>query len=173
MTKAICHTTSMKSDFLSWFVQEYEDILDPNWMIVDLGAGKHRNAIFLKWLGFQRIICFDRYNYGKIRNEYIDFETEEIELSKSPDLILCNHVIQFIDNREFFLSQINFISSSGTLLIFEFDNRVTLGADVDHEMIETFFLNHNWEILKFKKKRRARTNIKKDYCSFLFKKKRC
>jgi SAM-dependent methyltransferase len=110
-------------------------------IVFDLGCGNGRNSKYLKSLGYE-VFSFDKSpDYGK----EIDLSEDNLPRKPTPNIILCNYVLCFLDNkgRKHLCNEINSISKSGTILMVELYPAKT-GVVYSTEEIKKMFPNSVW-----------------------------
>jgi SAM-dependent methyltransferase len=103
------------------YVKKHVPLLDvpKTGLVIDLGCGNLRNSIYVKSLGFQKVMPMDRA--GDFGLE-IDLGTEKLPLkNETVDLVLCNYLLCFMSpkERKHMCQEINRVATNGCHLVIE------------------------------------------------------
>ena len=144
--KRVCPQCSSKSrsDYTRFFVKKYVNELNLNNEIIDLGCGKGRNIYYLDKIGFKNITAIDINTYSQIDIQKFKFVQADlnkgIPLKNTYDIILCNFLLMFIDDRKKLINEIARISSEKAFCVVELNKKdLSNGLKYDFKEIITLF----------------------------------
>jgi len=88
-------------------------------LVIDLGCGNLRNSLYVKSLGFEKVMPMDKAGDFGLK---IDLGTEKLPLKNDTvELVLCNYLLCFMspNERKHLCQEINRVSKPGTHLMVE------------------------------------------------------
>lgn len=147
---------STRSDYVRFFVKKFLNEINLTDRIIDLGCGKGRNLYYLKKIGFKNLTAIDINEFKEINKNYINFIKadlkEGIQIKEKFDIILCNYLLMFIENKKALISEINNISEDGCFCVVELNKKILKnGLPYDFKEIINLFSNE-WDIVNIRLK---------------------
>lgn len=119
-------------------------------LVIDLGCGNLRNSLYVKSLGFQKLMPMDKAGDFGLK---IDLGTEKLPLEDNlVNLVLCNYLLCFMspNERKHICQEINRVAAPGCHIIVELYPAKN-GYKYDTKMIRKYFVG--WKTIHFIKDR--------------------
>ncbi|MCB2362251.1 class I SAM-dependent methyltransferase [Clostridium estertheticum] len=154
----ICPQCSSKSrsDYTRFFIKKFINEINLDNRIIDLGCGRARNIYYLDKLGFKNITAIDINKFKEVDLNKFSFIqadlNDSIPLSNKYNIIMCNFLLMFIEDRKKLINEITRISYKNAFCIVELNKKhLANGIKYDFkEVVEMFSVD--WDIVNLRLK---------------------
>jgi len=154
----ICPQCSSKSrsDYIRFFVKKFINEINLENRIIDLGCGRARNIYYLNKLGFINITAIDINKFKEVDSNKFGFIKADlnngIPLLNKYNIIMCNFLLMFIEDKEKLIKEITRISFKDSFCIVEL-NKKHLANGFKYDFIEVVrMFSIDWDIVNLRLK---------------------
>lgn len=142
------------SPYVVRFMKQFGTQLSTSTRVLDLGSGYFRHADFFRRIGLRDITCVDKLIFPA-RPVGVQFEQRDLELGipwapiAAYDLIICTHLLMFIQNREQLLDEITRVAAPGAHLVLEVHLRnLAFGLPITLDpLVARLVLDGRWRVI--------------------------
>jgi len=143
-----------RTDYTRFFIKKFISELNLDNNIIDLGCGKARNIYYLNKLGFKNITALDINKFKEVDLNKFSFIQADlnngIPLTIKYNIIMCNFLLMFINNKEKLINEITRISYKNSFCIVELNKKnLANGFRYDFKEIVKLFLV-DWDIVNLR-----------------------
>lgn len=154
----ICPQCSSKSrsDYTRFFIKKFINEINLDNRIIDLGCGRARNIYYLDKLGFENITAIDMNKFKEVDLNKFSFIQADlnngIPLSNKYNIIMCNFLLMFIEDKEKLINEITRISDDNSFCIVELNKKhLANGIEYDFKEVVKMF-SVDWDIVNLRLK---------------------